>query len=65
MLPGAIGATGMLYVGGMALIGVVFTVPAFSFYAETTDQTARRLFLSSVVWVPSFFALVVVDLLLR
>ena len=65
MLPGALGATGMVYVAGMAALGVLFAVPAFSFYAETTDETARRLFLASVAWVPGFFALVVVDLLVR
>ena len=65
MLPGATGAAGMLYLAGMALIGVAFTVPAFSFYSEPTDERARRLFLTSVVWVPLFFALVVADVLVR
>ena len=65
MLPGATGAAGMLYLVGMAFIGVVFTIPAFSFYSEPNDERARRLFLTSVIWVPCFFALVVADVLLR
>ncbi len=65
MMPGATGAAGMLYLSGMALLGVLFTVPAFSFYSEPTDERARRLFLASVMWVPVFFALVVLDVLVR
>jgi len=65
MMPGATGAAGMLYLAGMAVIGVLFTIPAFSFYSEPNDERARRLFLTSVAWVPVFFALVVLDVLVR
>ena len=65
MLPGALGAAGMLYLVGMAGLGLAFTIPAFSFNAAPNDDRARRLFLASVFWVPVFFALVVIDVLLR
>ncbi|MEL6617023.1 MAG: UbiA family prenyltransferase, partial [Bacteroidota bacterium] len=65
MVPGALGAAGLVYLCGMAVLGVAFTLPAFSFHSEPTDERAKRLFVASVVWVPAFFALVVLDLLLR
>lgn len=65
MLPSALGSAGLVYLCGMAAIGVAFTLPAFSFHSEPTDERAKRLFLASVAWVPAFFALVVIDLLVR
>ena len=65
MLPGALGAAGMVYLVGAAFLSLAFTIPAFSFNAAPNDERARRLFLASVAWVPGFFALVVVDLLVR
>ncbi|MEM1056707.1 MAG: heme o synthase [Bacteroidota bacterium] len=65
MVPGALGAAGMIYLIGVAILGLGFTIPAFSFNAAPTDERAKRLFLSSVFWVPGFFALVVLDVLLR
>lgn len=65
MLPGAFGSAGMVYLVGAAFLCLAFTIPAFSFNAAPTDDRARRLFLASVAWVPGFFALVVVDVLLR
>ncbi|HIG73565.1 MAG TPA: protoheme IX farnesyltransferase [Bacteroidetes bacterium] len=65
MLPGALGAAGMVYLIGAAILCLGFTIPAFSFNAAPTDDRARRLFLASVIWVPGYFALVVLDVLLR
>lgn len=65
MLPGALGAAGMVYLVGAAILCLGFTIPAFSFNAAPTDDRARRLFLASVFWVPGYFALVVLDVLLR
>ncbi|HYE96731.1 MAG TPA: heme o synthase [Rubricoccaceae bacterium] len=65
LLPTALGQAGWLYFVGMAALGTAFTLPAFSFHAEPTDERARRLFLASVVYVPAFLALIVVDFLLR
>ncbi len=61
VVPAALGVAGWLYLAGMAGLGTWFTLPAFSFYNEPTDARARRLLLASIVYVPAFFALVVLD----
>lgn len=65
ILPTALGAAGWIYLIGMMAIGTAFTIPAFSFFNEPTDERARRLMLTSLVYVPVFFVLVVIDFLLR
>lgn len=65
VIPAAIGKAGALYLGGMCVLGVAFTLPAFSFFTEPDDTRARRLLLASIAYVPVFFALVVIDFLLR
>ncbi len=65
MLPTALGAAGWVYLVGMMGIGTAFTIPAFSFLARPTNARARRLMLTSLLYVPMFFALVVIDFLLR
>jgi len=65
ILPAVVGQAGLVYLVGMAAVGTVFTIPAFSFVSEPTDERARRLLLASIVYVPAFFVLVVADFLLR
>ena len=65
VLPAAVGPAGLLFLAGMAVLGTAFTLPAFSFYAEPTDDRARRLLLASIAYIPAFFVLVVLDFLLR
>jgi len=65
VLPGAMGAAGWAYLAGMAMLGTAFTLPAFSFFAGPNDRRARRLLLASIIYVPAFFGLVVLDALLR
>ena len=65
VLPAVVGQAGVLFMAGMAAIGTAFTIPAFSFFSEPTDERARRLLLASIAYVPAFFVLVVVDFLLR
>ena len=55
----------MLFLIGMAGLGTAFTIPAFSFFSEPTDERARRLLYASILYVPAFFVLVVADFLLR
>ncbi len=65
VVPYAIGKAGPLYLAGVALLGIAFTLPAFSFFNEPNDDRARRLLLASIAYVPAFFGLVAVDFLLR
>ena len=65
MMPSALGQAGWLFMAGMGLLGTAFTIPAFSFYAEPTDERARRLLLASIAYVPAFFVLAVLDFLIR
>ncbi|MFN3596695.1 MAG: heme o synthase [Rubricoccaceae bacterium] len=65
MLPAAFGAAGMPYLIGMAALGTGFTLPAFAFFTGPDDARARRLLRASIVYVPVFFVLVVLDFLLR
>ena len=65
VLPAALGPAGLLFLVGMAGLGTAFTIPAFSFFSEPTDERARRLLLASIAYVPAFFVLVVIDFLLR
>jgi protoheme IX farnesyltransferase len=61
MLPAAMGSAGWLYMVGMAILGTAFTLPAFSFANAPTDARARRMLVASFVYVPAFFALVLLD----
>ena len=65
VVPVALDKAGPVYLAGMGVLGVAFTLPAFSFFNEPDDTRARRLLLASIAYVPAFFALVVVDFLLR
>lgn len=65
VLPAVVGPAGLLFLGGMALLGTAFTLPAFSFSSEPSDERARRLLLASIAYIPAFFVLVVLDFLLR
>jgi heme o synthase len=61
VLPAAMGLAGWLYLGGMIVLGTWFTIPAFAFASEPTDMRARRLLVASIIYVPVFFGLVVLD----
>ncbi|HEX8386660.1 MAG TPA: heme o synthase, partial [Rubricoccaceae bacterium] len=65
VVPAALDKAGPLYLAGMGLLGTAFTLPAFSFFTDPNDTRARRLLLASIAYVPAFFALVVLDFLLR
>ncbi len=61
VVPAALGAAGWLYLVGMVALGTWFTLPAFSFFNEPSPERARRLLLASIVYIPTFFTLVVLD----
>lgn len=64
VVPAAIGLMSWLYLAGMLVLGTCFTLPAFSFASEPSDERARRLLMASIVYVPVFFVLVVLDYVL-
>lgn len=64
IIPAVIGSAGWLYFGGMLALGTWFTIPAFAFASEPTDLRARRLLIASIIYVPVFFVLVVMDYIL-
>jgi heme o synthase len=64
VVPVVLGLMGWLYFAGMLVLGTWFTLPAFSFASEPSDERARRLLLASIVYVPVFFLLVVLDFVL-
>ncbi|MEM9996209.1 MAG: heme o synthase [Bacteroidota bacterium] len=65
VVPTALGLTGWVYFFGMLALGTWFTLPAFAFFREPSHLRARRLLLASILYVPVFFTLVVIDYLLR
>ncbi|MDX1438777.1 MAG: heme o synthase [Rubricoccaceae bacterium] len=65
LVPTLIGAAGWIYLFGMSLLGIAFLFPALAFLRERTYDKARQLMFASIVYVPVFFALVVIDFLLR
>ena len=64
IIPAVIGTAGWLYFAGMLILGTWFTIPAFAFASEPTDLRARRLLIASIIYVPVFFVLVVMDYIL-
>lgn len=65
IVPTLLGVSGWLYLIGMAVVGIVFLIPAISFLKERTYDRAKKLMFASIVYVPVFFALVVIDYILR
>ncbi|MEL6702908.1 MAG: heme o synthase [Bacteroidota bacterium] len=65
VVPTALGLTGWVYFFGMLALGVWFTIPAFAFFREPSNRSAKHLLLASILYVPVFFTFVVVDYLLR
>ena len=59
--PFYLGAAGMLYLGGALLLGLAFAGLASRFAIHPTSDTARQLFLASVVYLPILLILLVVD----
>lgn len=64
VLPAAFGFASWLYLGGMIILGTMFTIPAFAFAARPNDLAAKRLLFASIAYVPAFFLLVVADYML-
>lgn len=65
VVPFALGVAGWLYLVGIVGLGAWFLRPALAFHAERTTARARKLLMASIVYIPAFFALVVLDHFLR
>lgn len=65
LTPTLVGAAGLLYLIGSAVLGVWFLLHALRFYYDRTGQRARRVLIASIIYIPVWVALIVVDYLLR
>lgn len=66
LMPSALGITGWPHLAGAVLFGALFLVAAWRFARGQTQILARRLLLTSVIYLPALLAVAVVDhLLLR
>ncbi|HKJ92240.1 MAG TPA: heme o synthase [Longimicrobiales bacterium] len=59
--PFLLGRVGTVYFGGVLLLSAVMVAASIAFLSEPTRRTARRLFLSSLVFVPGWMLLVLLD----
>jgi protoheme IX farnesyltransferase len=64
VVPASLGTAGPAYFLGMIVLGTAFALAAFAFYGHPDRASARRLLWASILYVPAFFGLVVLDRLL-
>lgn len=60
-LPAYVSTTGQPYLLGAVVLGFLFLLFQFRFAVERTDETARRLFGASIVYLPALFLLLALD----
>lgn len=61
MMPSAVGITGAVHLVGALVFGLAFLAAAAIFAREQSVTTARRLLLTSVLYLPAVFGVAVVD----
>ncbi len=61
LLPFALGLAGTLYLASALVLGSGFLACAVLFRRQLTDQSARRLFLASIIYLPLNLTLLVLD----
>jgi protoheme IX farnesyltransferase len=61
LAPTALAMSGRVYLGGAAVLGLVFMALAFAFAATRTAPAARRLFFGSIVYLPVLWILMVMN----
>ena len=64
LMPSAVGITGAVHLVGALLFGGLFLASAAVFARQQTVTTARRLLLTSVLYLPALFGVAVLDHLL-
>lgn len=61
LFPTLLGNAGAFYAMGMVLVGLVMLFPAYLFFRSPDNLRARRLLLASIVYVPTFLGLVIMN----
>jgi protoheme IX farnesyltransferase len=61
ILPALLGDSGLLYLGGAVVIGIIYTVYSVRFALVQDERRARALFRFSLVYLPVLFTLILVD----
>jgi protoheme IX farnesyltransferase len=61
VFPFLLGRVGGIYLTGVLLLGAIMVAASVAFLSEPARRTARRLFLSSLVYVPGWMLLVLLD----
>jgi heme o synthase len=59
--PVVFGLTGVVYLGGALVLGIVFLAAAFRFSRRLTLPAARQLFFASILYLPLLLGLMVID----
>ncbi|MEM9801622.1 MAG: heme o synthase [Planctomycetota bacterium] len=65
LMPALSGLAGIVYVVGALILGAMYILPALAFARDESPRTARRLLLSSIIYLPALMALLFVDPVLR
>jgi protoheme IX farnesyltransferase len=53
--------TGWIYTTGVLLLGIYFLVPTIRFLKSRTNQAAKQILKASIVYVPAFVGLLILD----
>lgn len=61
VLPTYLGTAGLVYGAGALLLSGWFAGTALRFFRETTDGTAKSMFLASIAWLPAIVVLLLAD----
>lgn len=64
LVPSALGLTGLVYAGGALVLGLGYLAASIAFARNLNGQTARRLLLTSVLYLPGLLAVMLVDRLI-
>jgi protoheme IX farnesyltransferase len=65
LMPALSGLAGPVYVVGALLLGALYIIPSIAFARDESHETARRLLLASIIYLPALMALLFVDPVLR
>ena len=63
LLPVVLGAASWIYGVGVLALGMYFIVPAWRFYRTRASTEARRVLIASVLYLPLYVGLIVLDFL--